>query len=279
MARKRSILIALMVIFLMAGLVMAGRRTAPTRVGFDESGPIYMQEAPLWLSGNDALSGYPGNGSAQDPFWIGNLTIDGWQGNYCIFLENIDAYFILSNCTLFNVSSGIALKNVTHGLVMNNTIQNATRGISLGTSFLNNISLNDLSLNHQGISSFLSYNNTIFHNLIYGNEEGIYLSQSHNNTISDNNLSDNTFTGITLMSADDNRILSNTFQCNGEPWSDSDGEGNIFARNTVESCNNIGLPAPLMILLTLMGITATVLLARKGLVFSVPQFMGKNQEN
>ncbi len=110
------------------------------------------------INGNAQLqaAASSGNGTYDDPYIIEDLVInEGGSSNFCIYIENTNAYFILRNCTATNGEEGITLDNVTNALIMNNTVYSCNYGISVRTS---------------------SYNCTLLNNTIYGiSQIGIYL--------------------------------------------------------------------------------------------------------
>ncbi|MEM2900215.1 MAG: DUF1565 domain-containing protein, partial [Thermoplasmata archaeon] len=103
-----------------------------------------------------ALSeGWPGDGTAANPYIINGLDIDAIGGTYCIWIENTNVYFVISNCTLIQASStstepygaGICLKNVMNGKLENNTCSLNSRGISISSSNYTVIITNNCSSN------------------------------------------------------------------------------------------------------------------------------------
>ncbi len=80
--------------------------------------------------------GWPGDGSAGNPFIINGLDIDraGVVG-HCINITNTQVHFTISNCTLTGANSslgcGIYLDTVDNGKIANNIIRNNSYSIYL----------------------------------------------------------------------------------------------------------------------------------------------------
>jgi parallel beta-helix repeat protein len=184
---------------------------------------------PIHINGNADFAnqaqqeGWAGDGTQGNPYIIEGYDINGNGGTYCIWIENTDVWFVIRNCKVCNATSdashpwgtGIYLKNVQHGtLVNNNCSGNSEDGISLLSSSNNNITHNNCSGNsYSGISLLSSSNNNITHNYCSNNSYfGIYLRDSSNNKIMNNNCSGNYY-GISLYSSSNNTITYNI--CSG----------------------------------------------------------------
>lgn len=121
------------------------------------------------------LQGFPGTGSAEDPYRIENLSI-AFDGD-CISIVNTTAHFVISYCFLLSNTtdsgSGVYLYNVSNCRIVNNIIQNKYDGCKIYW-FSSNciISENQISFcESSGIfSSWASHctitENTISHNAI-----------------------------------------------------------------------------------------------------------------
>ncbi|MEM3444868.1 MAG: NosD domain-containing protein, partial [Thermoplasmata archaeon] len=205
--------------------------------GIRASGEIQPKGAPhaqIHINGNDEFAnqalkdGWPGDGSQNNPYIIDGYDIDAHGGSYGIWIENTDVYFVICNCTVYNATNydsapyaaGIALNNVIHGTLENNTCNNSRYGIYLyGGSQYNNLTNNNASAN--------SY-------------RGIWLDSSSNNTITNNNASDNTDSGIYLYSSSNNGIINNTASGNYYGISLEDSSNNSITNNNA-SGNKYGI--------------------------------------
>ncbi|MHA2499900.1 MAG: right-handed parallel beta-helix repeat-containing protein, partial [Candidatus Hodarchaeales archaeon] len=219
-------------------------------------GPTVLQtDPPVSIDGNQdfndtaAARGWPGNGTAANPYIINGLNITGPSGSNLIEIRNIDAYFQLINCSLSGGIRGISLNNVTNGYISRNTLySNSLRGIEIYSSVGNIIATNTAYNNAlDGIYLAASNHSTIFNNTAYGNgwdgirfepiiatnaicvnntvsanrahnnvEDGILLLGAKNNIISDNIIFNNSWKGIRLDGSSGNDIKNNTIYFSGE---------------------------------------------------------------
>ncbi|MHA2051850.1 MAG: right-handed parallel beta-helix repeat-containing protein, partial [Promethearchaeota archaeon] len=136
------------------------------RIHIDDTNPSYN-----WSVAKDAGI-CTGNGTYSEPYIIKDLIIDGGGSGTCILIEDSDVYFTIQNCTLFNSgntgsrTSGIYLKNVSNGQIINN----------------------NCSFNKNGIHTYFSKNNTILGNIANNNSRyGIWLDSQCNDTKIDKN--------------------------------------------------------------------------------------------
>ena len=190
--------------------------------------------------------GWFGDGTLAYPYIIENYGIDGNGGPYCIWIENTDVWFVIRNCTMWNATNstaepwgtGIYLKNVTNGTLVNNNCSgnswdgiylyyssnnyitnnncscNSQYGIYLDSSSNNYITNNNCSCNsYHGIVLDSSSNNYITNNNCYGNSCGISVSSSSNNYITNNNCYGN-YDGMLLWMSSNNNITYNNFYHN-----------------------------------------------------------------
>ncbi|MEM4160899.1 MAG: NosD domain-containing protein, partial [Thermoplasmata archaeon] len=206
--------------------------------------PIHITNNAEFTPENGVVGG---NGTQMNPYIIEGWEIDGMGGSYCIWIENTDVYFVIRNCNVFNATNsgsspngaGIALNNVIHGILDNNTCKNSLLGIYLyGSSQSNTITNNNVSNNtNHGIILYSSSNNTIANNNVAGNMYGTYLGDSNNNTITNNNATDNEY-GIYLTHATNNTITNNILTGNSYGmWLFSSTDYNIIKDN--RASNNL----------------------------------------
>ena len=139
-------------------------------------------------------------GTEEDPFIIGNWTIDGNNSGICIEIRDTTKFFEIYNCSLLNGEIGIKLENVTNGNIINNSFYDmvgidGTTGENGGLStaiYGSNSSLNNIE------------NNTIY-NLTSGDggnglsnqpgwdggiSTGIYFRNSSLNSIKNNTINE-----------------------------------------------------------------------------------------
>jgi hypothetical protein len=202
-------------------------------------------EGGITISGSDWES-IPGSGGLDSPFLIENRVIDGNGGNG-ITISDSTHFFIIRNCTITNVNTGIFLDGVASGTakIYNNTISNcrgtgvSKSGIGIhlyytdGAGIINNTVYDILAgtkaWSGNGIQLELSHYNTIHNNIIYdinsgststtGRGNGIYLISSLYNVVSQNKISEcssasqlGTYSGngIYNLHGDYNNYVNNT---------------------------------------------------------------------
>ncbi|MEM4160522.1 MAG: NosD domain-containing protein, partial [Thermoplasmata archaeon] len=216
------------------------------------------RRGPLHINGDSEFANYaaneywPGNGTSANPYVIEGYEINANGGAYCIWIENVTVFFIIRNCTFSNATNfgsvpngaGIALNNVTHGVIDNSTCTNSRYGIYLyGGSSSNNITNNKVSGNtYDGIRLSYSTNNSIVNNNATGNGNGIYVSYSSNNTVANNNVSGNN-NGIYLSSSIINNITSNNVSSNTNSgiYLSSSSNNYVITNNIRSNSNNYGI--------------------------------------
>lgn len=161
---------------------------------------------------------WPGDGSAQHPFIIDDLAIDGGSGTG-IMIRNTDLNLIIRNCTFTDSVRCIDIAGSSNILIENNSFSGNLYGC--------NIYL-------QGSSNIVVANNAMI-----GNDDGLYISDSDNNAILNNTISSVRWDGIEMDSGSVNNTIShNTITGaidSGIYLSMSDG--NLVSYNTVSGAH------------------------------------------
>ena len=169
-----------------------------------------------------------GSGTYSDPYAIKNLEIDGEGSGTCILIEDSDAYFRIQNCTVFNsgnTGSGIYLKNVSNGKIIDNNCSFNKNGILTYFS-KNNTILGNIAYNNSRYGIFLDSrcNDTKIegNTVCFNSEIGIFIDggvyiihHSYNNLIINNNVSYNRAEGIRVVFTNDSKIINNIAVNNG----------------------------------------------------------------
>jgi parallel beta-helix repeat protein len=208
----------------------------------DESDTYYIFDATNFkssvISGNihiDGNSGWvdlkndgncSGEGTYSNPYIIENLVINAGGSGSCIFIENSNVYFRITNCTVYNSDpywleqeAGIKLSNVHNGELSNNTCTSNYHGFDVNNGNNLIISGNIINYNQDGIRFRYCVSSTIVGNCVEFNNDrnhrglgGISLFKSNNNTIMGNsaNNNDNGSGGISLLGSDNNTLTRNT---------------------------------------------------------------------
>ncbi|MFX0016623.1 MAG: right-handed parallel beta-helix repeat-containing protein [Candidatus Hermodarchaeota archaeon] len=233
---------------------MAVRPDNPTQKVTDTQS--YIEHGPITITSDFQLnnSGFPGNGTIDDPILIKNYSFTPENGFPLIHISGTTFYFRITNCLLNGSSNshwGIHLDNVINGHIESNVIinnpsdgigiyssenisiknniihHNSWNGIRLESLSNYNIIANNTAYNNDGEGVWLgssSNNNSITNNTLYNNRNGIYLGTDgspppigcHNNTIATNLIFNNFNNGIELQAeSDDNIITNNTVFNNG----------------------------------------------------------------
>lgn len=214
----------------------------------------YIVRSPIVITSNADFEslGFPGNGSALDPYLIENYNITTEGAS--VSIADTDAYFIIQNCLLTSgtTGAGIDLDTVVNGEIRNNIISGCILGIVFHDSVNTIVANNIITGNDFGFQFFThSNNNTVVNNTIYENGScGAYISGSSENTVrnntiigsydcvqitaSNNTVVNNTISGtrrgVYLFGYSNNKVIGNTIFGN---------ERGVFAyrstNNTVEN--------------------------------------------
>ena len=149
-----------------------------------------------WTETNSTYDWCTGSGTIFDPFVIDNVRIvDQIEGAF-IKIENSKDYFIISNCILSdfigNMFYGIFLKNVSNGIIYNNTISFNFRGIFV------------MNCSHISVIS----------NYLDNDRYGIYSTDSNYIRFLSNTIIDSTYFGIYSRFCSFSNISENIIQNN-----------------------------------------------------------------
>ena len=86
----------------------------------------YTNHVPIFINGTSdfGAQGWPGSGTADDPYLIEGLNITANVGKPCIEIINVHSYFVIRDVWLkvFNNGRGISLDNTSHGMIEYATI-------------------------------------------------------------------------------------------------------------------------------------------------------------
>ncbi|WP_167880978.1 NosD domain-containing protein [Methanococcoides sp. AM1] len=159
--------------------------------------------------------------------------------------SNNDTGIGLLNSSYNTLSNNIANSNLDVGIWLsssdNNTLSNNTAnsniemGIGLLNSDINTLSSNIVSNNSEGIDFEISSGNTLSSNSVSNNSEGINFEISSGNTLNGNIVSYNLDDGIYLGNSNDNELVNNIANWNGD---ESDLAAHYAGIKLVQSINN-----------------------------------------
>ncbi|MFX1507595.1 MAG: nitrous oxide reductase family maturation protein NosD [Promethearchaeota archaeon] len=161
------------------------------------------EHASIYINGNDDFitqanaEGWPGEGTAQNPYVISGYEITGSGSENLIDIWEIDIHFRISYCELDSGYYGIHLHNVENGEVSNNEISNSEEGICL--HYCQNIRVTDntLSNNIYGIFLYYSGNNVITSNTLIAG--GLYIFGDEYSDFLQSEVSENTVNGAPIV--------------------------------------------------------------------------------
>ena len=238
--RKIFMAVSLSLVLTTTGLVYYQILTTPPSPPPFRLPPAPQQLTPhgaIWIDGDAnfsetaLLEGWPGDGSAGNPYIIESLDIDlegvGDLGSWvnCISIVNTRVNFTIRNCNLTNVGgfcespsgiasgAGINLRNASNGKLVNNTCNNNTFGIYL----------------------YESDSSTVVNNTCTSSWEGIWIDSSAYCTVANNTCNNNSWNGIFLWGSISNTITNNTCNNNRIGIYLKDSYSTIVTNNI---CNN-----------------------------------------
>lgn len=211
--------------------------------------PDYLTHYPFNITSNEDFisQGWPGNGTANDPFVISGLSIE--TGGLCIGIFNTTNHFVIRDCNLTrdplfefqyrsNWGNGVLLANVTNGVVENNEFSEWQNGILLDNVISCRISKNSMQHCHDGILSYSMCNTTLLGNTFTDFGNGIKSYGSSNCTVADNIFPYSGWMGshgIVLWESDGCVVESNTIDAISFGIYLS-GNNSRIAKNTVNGC-------------------------------------------
>ena len=215
---------------------------------FDVSGT----HNPITITSNAELDAFCNLNGTDGLSWatahvIANYRISARGGPYCIFIDNVDRYLIIRNCTVLAAyedpwnSCGFRIRRCINLRITNCTAKYNTNGIA--TSGLSHdliIDGNNVTLNTcYGIDIYNTPNSTIFNNTISNNSlNGLYISTgSYNENVSSNMVEDNGINGIIVeysnnVTVEKNYILHNMYGMQLNTCNETKAVENTFMNST-----------------------------------------------
>ena len=209
------------------GIVDNPYALAGTATNFDFSPRVSpnIPHNPIYIDDNaDFITlGFPGQGTQSNPYIIENYNILNSTATL-IEIHNTTVYFIIRFNGLNAVDkghTGIALYNITHGTIANNSIQNCNYAIGLSKWSNNNTIENNSIFNNDQSGIYLynnAYENEICYNTIYNhtsaNGIGFSIENCENNTIDHNSIFNMGNHGIWVNNGDRNNFTNNNITYN-----------------------------------------------------------------
>jgi parallel beta-helix repeat protein len=202
----------------------------------------YITHPTISITGNAQLMGlavvnnWTGNGSADNPYIIGDYDIDGTGFANAISIQGTTLYFVIQNCYLHDATSaGIYFSNVIHAELIGDVCSaNRAYGISLSASTGISIFGCDSSSNVNSGILISSSGYTRVENSTFSSNQaaGIYSESSENLTISNNTCASDSSFGIYLYSAANSLIANNICTNNYNGIWTASCANNVFIGNT-----------------------------------------------
>ncbi|UCG70234.1 MAG: right-handed parallel beta-helix repeat-containing protein [Thermoplasmata archaeon] len=233
-------IIHLVVILLLIGSIFAGVFiiiSSPQVSAYTAHEPIKIV-GDADFSAQAAAEGWPGNGTAGNPYIIEGYEIDAEYVNG-IDITSTSVHFIIRDSLLMgNAYRAISLINVMNATIYNCTIKYWNYGFYLESSSGNNITENKvLNISFYSINLWNSDDNIIVRNYVSNSRYGINLDSSHENNIINNSIFLNQYDGLYIQNSRNNKISDNTIINNGggiiNLYSSGDNNltGNIISDN------------------------------------------------
>ncbi len=219
-----ALIVASVTVGAIAGIAVQlryGEVSAPSESPWVPLRILYTTHSPITISGDAqfvataSTEGWPGDGSAGNPYLISGLDINGTGHRWSICINDTRVHFELSSCLLHDgTDSGLELHNVSNAVVSNLICERAgSYGIVAVQSDSNVFMNNNCSQASYGIYLFGSSYNTIRGSTCAQQILGsaLYLESSDNNMISGNEFSSNVAaSGISLTASDHNYVSDNS---------------------------------------------------------------------
>ncbi len=155
--------------------------------------PEYTSHDPIIIYGDSDFQaqGWPGNGSADNPYMIDDLAINAIST--CINIENTRVHVVVQNCLLSGLpgasSTGIRLRNTTNVFIKGNEMQDVRIGALVFESTNATVDGNHASVSFVGVSLIDTSECLVSNNTVEGDPSmGIGFSSSQecralNNTV------------------------------------------------------------------------------------------------
>ncbi len=221
----------MVLLFLISSHILPGFTTAISTVN---SLPIikptqHTSTSPVTIVGNEEVGAFAsaGNGSPANPYIISNYRIE--SSDYCLRLENISDYVVISDSYFSGDTTNLMLENVSNLLLDNTTLEGGEYGVYAFN--VSNVALRDCTMagNTNGVYFGSSRNATVESTRIYGGLLGIESRFSANLTVRQNKVYGHSFRGIFLNTGTTNStVFGNEIGWNSIANAKDDGSDNIW---------------------------------------------------
>ncbi len=205
--------------------------------------PMYVPHDVIRIEGdaqleiNATAEGWPGDGSASDPYIIEGYDIDGQGGSNCIFISNISSHIVIRDCKLSNstkvidmlkLAAGITLFNVTESVV-ERIVMTDTGHAGLIIINCNEMMIrdNDLENRSWSIALISTHETVVVDNRIRNVSGGALAMESYGTVDYGGGCSNNTFEGNEVVNATYGFIA----------WMGPQSGDNLVANNSWAECD------------------------------------------
>jgi len=185
----------------------------------------------IFITSNAKLDAFvAGNGTTgltiESAHRIENITIQTNPEEYGIFIQNVDRFLIIRNCSIYSINSADSKESGIEIRLSKNII-------------IDNCSISDHNI---GIMLLDSHQVLINRSILSQNfEAGIKLLESDNNILTYNTITNNLGYGIYLKRAHENTVMNNFLENNGNICIFNRGNDNIFENNSCEPTSNTAI--------------------------------------
>jgi parallel beta-helix repeat protein len=178
----------------------------------------------IFITSNNKLDEFvSGNGTTgltlESAHIIENFSIHTSTDDFGIFIQNVDRFLIIRNCSVYATDTAFSEKSgIEIQMSYNIIIENCT------------VSYHKIGINFIGSHNSIIRNSTVFHN----HEAGIKLLESDHNVIDNNVIKQNLGYGIFLKRSHENTITNNIIEENLDLGIYDRGNENVFEDNSCE---------------------------------------------
>ncbi len=172
------------------------------------------------LASQAIVKGWPGDGTASNPYIISGITVSNPPNGLGIFVSGTSMFIVIENCTI-----------------------SGTTSYAVDITGSSNVTIRDSAMSSCfcAVFTYTSNNCTVANNTIYSCQTGMLLISSSNIMVSGNTISDSLYDGIELCTSTSNTITGNEVSRSRDYGLYlSSGDGNTIYGNTFIDNNGAG---------------------------------------
>jgi parallel beta-helix repeat protein len=214
------------------------------------SGTRYTALAPFRIDSNAELQqmaidrSWPGDGSSSDPIVLRDISIDGSQEEFCLYMGNTTLHVIIVSCEFFNAeytylgnslrfencqnitikdttvhssdTYGIGLDGCSRVFIQDTTVTRTRHGISIwNTDTVDVVNCTIDSIDRDAVSIYLSIDVSITGSVMTGHRYGVAVFNSQFIDITDNRISGSWYSSFFLDESVSVSLQRNTMEGGG----------------------------------------------------------------